>query len=714
MTQLRNCTPTAPVSTLKRIQSPAAMDAKALAIGDPLLYINRELSMLEFNRRVLEQAKDESNPLLERLKFLCIASSNLDEFFEIRVAGLKEQLAFGAGQAGPDQMSLPEQLRAISSGAHGLVAEQYRVLNEVMLPALADEDIHFLKRGEWNSRQGAWVRRYFNRELLPMLSPIGLDPSHPFPRILNKSLNFLISLEGADAFGRNSVIAIVQAPRSLPRIINIPEGFASGSHEFVFLSSIIHAHVDDIFPGMEVKGCYQFRVTRNSDLFVDDEEVDDLLQALEGELHQRRFGDAVRLEVAAECPAQMVSLLRQEFDLQDPDIFSCDGPVNLTRLMAVFDMIERPDLKFPPFVPGRPARLPQGSDVFDVIRRGDLLLHHPFQSFTPVTDFLYQAARDPAVLAVRQTLYRTGPDSPVVEALLEAARKGKEVTVVIELKARFDEEANIELATRLQEAGAHVVYGIVGHKTHAKMILVVRREGKVLRRYVHLGTGNYHPRTARLYTDYGLFTCDNTIGVDVQKIFHMLTAPGRAGKLKKLLQSPFTMHSTILELIKRETRNARAGRPARIIVKMNALSEVQTINALYEASQVGVKIDLIIRGVCALRPGIAGISDNIRVRSIVGRFLEHARVFYFHNDGDDEIYLSSADWMGRNFFNRIETCFLIEDKRLHQRIFKECMNNYLADNTRAWLLRSDGTYARLKAGTARQRDAQQVLLSDLV
>ncbi|MGE0859025.1 MAG: polyphosphate kinase 1 [Gammaproteobacteria bacterium] len=689
------------------------MDAKSLRIGDPELYINRELSLLEFNRRVLEQSKDQGNPLLERLKFLCIASSNLDEFFEIRVAGLKEQVAFAAGQTGPDQMSAQDQLRAISAGAHALVAEQYRVLNDELLPALAEQNIHFLKRSEWNARQAAWVRRYFNRELLPMLSPIGLDPSHPFPRILNKSLNFLVSLEGTDAFGRNSVIAIVQAPRSLPRIINIPEDHASGPHEFVFLSSIIHAHVDDIFPGMEVKGCYQFRVTRNSDLFVDDEEVDDLVKALEGELQQRRFGDAVRLEVASECPRQMIALLKQEFDLQDPDIYTCQGPVNLTRLMAVFDMIDRPDLKFPGFTPARPNRLPQGSELFDVIRRGDVLLHHPFQSFAPVLDFLYQAARDPAVLVIRQTLYRTGPDSPVVEALLEAARKGKEVTVVIELKARFDEEANIELATRLQEAGAHVVYGIVGHKTHAKMILVVRREGKVLRRYVHLGTGNYHPRTARLYTDYGLFTCDNAIGVDVQKLFHMLTAPGRAGKLKKLLQSPFTMHRTIIELIQRETRRARAGLPARIIAKMNALSEVQVIDALYAASQAGVKVDLIVRGVCALRPGLPGISDNIRVRSIVGRFLEHARVFYFLNGEDDEIYLSSADWMGRNFFNRIETCFLVEDRRLHQRILKECMNNYLADNTRAWLLQSDGGYERVRPGKAKPRDAQQVLLEEL-
>ncbi len=689
------------------------MDAKTLQIGDPELYINRELSLLEFNRRVLEQAKDDSNPLLERLRFLCIASSNLDEFFEIRVAGLKQQVAFAAAQFGPDQLPPTEELRAISVTAHALVEEQYRVLNDELLPLLGEQGIQFLKRSEWNARQAAWVRRFFNRELLPVLSPIGLDPSHPFPRILNKSLNFLVSLEGTDAFGRNSVIAIVQAPRSLPRIINIPEGHAAGPNEFVFLSSIIHAHVDDIFPGMSVTGCYQFRVTRNSDLFVDDEEVDDLLAALEGELHQRRFGDAVRLEVASECPQEMTSLLMHEFNLLEQDIYSCNGPVNLTRLMAVPDMIERPDLKFPPFTPGRSLRLTRNHDLFDVIRRGDVLLHHPFQSFTPVTDFLFQAARDPDVLVIKQTLYRTGPDSTIVQALLEAARRGKEVTVVIELKARFDEQANIELATRLAEAGAHVVYGIVGHKTHAKMILVVRREGKQLRRYVHLGTGNYHAQTARVYTDYGLFTCDNTMGVDVQKIFHQLTAPGRAGKLKKLLQSPFTMHKTVLELINREAEHARAGKTARIIVKMNALSEVQTINALYEASQAGVKIDLVIRGVCALRPGIEGISDNIRVRSIIGRFLEHARVFYFLNDGNAEIYLSSADWMGRNFFNRVETAFLIEDKRLHQRILKECLNNYLSDNTRAWLLRSDGSYARSKPGSARPRDAQQRLLEAL-
>ena len=647
------------------------------------------------------------------MKFLCIASSNLDEFFEIRVAGLKQQVAYGSESAGPDQLTPNEQLKRISEAAHELVREQYRVLNEELIPLLAEEHIHFLKRAQWNAKQVSWVKRYFNRELMPVLSPIGLDPSHPFPRILNKSLNFLVSLDGKDAFGRNSGIAIVQAPRALPRIINIPETYAGGRHEFVFLSSIIHAHVDDIFPGMRATGCYQFRVTRDSDLFVDDEEVEDLLRALEGELDQRRFGDAVRLEVADDCPPEMIHLLQHEFNLAETEIFTCKGPVNLTRLMAVPEMIERPELKFPAFTPSRPRRLAIASDMFAIIRRGDVMLHHPFESFVPVIEFLRQAASDPDVLVIKQTLYRTGPDSPVATALIDAARAGKEVTVVVELKARFDERANIELAARLQEAGAHVVYGVVGHKTHSKMILVVRREGKQLRRYVHLGTGNYHPSTARLYTDYGLFTCDGAIGIDVQKIFHQITAPGRTGKLKKLLQSPFTLHKTMIEFIEREAKNARAGKPARIIAKMNALIEVGIIQALYEASRAGVKIDLIIRGVCALRPGIENVSENISVRSIVGRFLEHTRVFYFLNDNQEEVYLSSADWMGRNFFNRIETCFIIEDRRLRDRIIKRGLTAYLGDNTRAWQLRSDGTYVRAKPGSARPRDAQQILLGEL-
>lgn len=658
---------------------------------------------------MVEQAKDQTNPLLERLRFLCIASSNLDEFFEIRVAGLKQQVNYKAVQLGPDQLSATEQLQRISTTAHRLVAEQYRILNEELIPALSHEGIGLMHQDQWSMRQRSWVRRHFYGELMPVLSPIGLDPSHPFPRILNKSLNFLVSLEGADAFGRNSGIAIVQAPRALPRVIAMPTELANGRLEFVLLSAIIQAHVEDLFPGMRVTGCYQFRVTRNSELFVEDEEVEDLLRALEGELHQRRFGDAVRLEVSDECPEQLTRLLQNEFGLGEDDIYHCQGPVNLQRLMTVPDFISRPDLKFPAFIPSRHRRTPINADLFDVVRRGDLVLHHPFQSFAPVIEFVRQAASDPHVLVIRQTLYRSGADSPIVKTLVEAARAGKEVTVVVELKARFDEQANIELAHQLQEAGAHVVYGVVGYKTHAKMLLVVRREGKQLRRYAHLSTGNYHPQTTRSYTDFGLFTCNNTIATDVQRIFQQLTAPGRTGRLKKILQSPFTLHSGILALIQRELEHARQGRPARIVAKMNSLVEVQIITALYAASNAGVSVELIVRGVCALRPGLPGVSENIRVRSIVGRFLEHSRVFYFQNDDAPEVYLSSADWMGRNFFNRIETCLPIEERRERERVIKEGLESYLLDNTRAWELGSEGAYTRVASGGSPQ-DAQLQLL----
>ncbi len=689
------------------------MDAKTVDLSDPSLYINRELSLLEFNRRVLAQARDRSHPLLERLRYVCITSSNLDEFFEIRVAGLKQQVAYGATSTGPDKLKPAEQLRRISAVAHELVSDQYEVLNNELIPELEREGIRFVPQKRWNAKLSAWARRYFNRELMPILSPVGLDPSHPFPRILNKSLNFLVALDGSDAFGRTSPVAIVQAPRALPRIIAVPESAASVPHEFVYLSTIIETYVAELFPGMQVAGCYQFRVTRDSDLLVDDEEVEDLLRALEGELHQRRYSDAVRLEAAAGCPDEMISFLTAQFKLDEEDIYQCAGPVNLKRLMEVPDMIDRPDLKFDAFQPAWPRRMPSGSSIFEVIRKGDLLLHHPFESFVPVIEFLRQAAADPDVLVIKQTLYRTGPDSPIANRLVDAARAGKEVTVVVELKARFDEAANIELANRLQEAGAHVVYGVVGHKTHAKMILVVRREGRSLRRYVHLGTGNYHPHTARLYTDYGLFTSDNAIGMDVQKLFHQLTAPSRTGKLKKLVQSPFTLHSSVLAKIAREAEIAHEGRPARIMAKMNSLIEPQVIKALYEASRAGVKIDLIVRGVCSLRPGLKGVSDHITVRSVVGRFLEHTRVFYFLNDGEPDVFMSSADWMGRNFFSRIEVAFPIEDRRQRERVIKECFNNYLSDNTRAWALHADGTYARVKPGNAKPKNAQQRLIKML-
>ena len=680
-------------------------------LKSPELYINRELSLLEFNRRVLEQSLDENNPLLERLRFLCIASTNLDEFFEIRVAGLAQQVKYGSVQTGDDNLSPVEVLRRISETAHELVVEQYRILSDVLIPALAKEKIRILRRAQWKPKLTRWVKRYFNRELLPVLSPIGLDPAHPFPRVLNKNLYFIVELEGKDAFGREGGYAIVQAPRSLPRVIAVPKEHSVKTDDFILLSSVLHAFVGELFPGMVVRDCYQFKVTRNSDLFVDDEEVDDLLRALEGELPSRRFNEAIRLEVAKNCPEDISSFLLRQFNLSDDALYKVNGPVNLNRLLQLHDLIDRPDLVFPGFTPDLPPRLLKNNNIFETLHNGDILLLHPFQSFAPVVDFLKQAANDPAVLSIKQTLYRTGDDSAIVKALKQAARNGKEVTVVIELRARFDEEANIELASDLQEAGAHVVYGVVGYKTHAKMIMVVRRQGRSLRRYVHLGTGNYHARTARLYTDYGLLTADQAVAEDVNKLFHQMTGLGRATKLKKLLQSPFTLHKSLLEFIRAEAANARAGKEARVIAKMNALVESEIIRALYEASNAGVKIDLIIRGICCLRPGIKGVSENIHVRSIVGRFLEHTRIYYFYNNGDPHLYGASADWMQRNLFHRVEACFPIEEKRPRDQVIKLGLMNYLSDNMQAWILQSDGSYRRAKLGSnAKPRSAQQTLL----
>ena len=681
-------------------------------LTSPELYINRELSLLEFNRRVLAQARDEEVPLLERLRFLCIANSILDEFFEIRVAGLKQQEAYGATQRGPDNLSPSEQLRLLRPLAVALVDEQYRILNDVLLPQLDLNRIRLLAEKDWNPKQQQWIKRFFNRELAPIISPIALDPAHPFPQPLNKSLTFIVALEGDDAYGRRSGRAIVQAPRALPRVIRLPESCATSEYEFVLLSSVIEAHVDVLFSGMTAAGCFQFRVTRNSDLFVDLEEVDDLLRALEGELPSRRFGDAVRLEVADDCPDELTAFLAAQFQLNRDDVYRCSGPVNLMRMATIPDLVERPEFKFPGFTPQVPERLRSSADIFESIRAGDVLLLHPFESFAPFIDFLRQAAADPQVLSIRQTLYRTGLESAVVEALTNAAASGKEVLVVIELRARFDEEANIELANHLQSVGVQVVYGVVGHKTHAKMSMVIRREGRSLRRYVHLGTGNYHQRTTRHYTDYGLFTCDTEIGEDVQQLFQQLTSMGKAGRLKKLLQSPFTLHKSILQMIEREADRARAGEPAQIFAKMNSLIEPQVIQALYSASQAGVKIDLVVRGICSLRPKIKGVSDNIRVRSIIGRFLEHTRMFWFLNGNDPALYLSSADWMGRNFFNRVETCFPIEDARLRDRILREC-RYYLSDNCQAWVLGADGVYEQLRPGAAKRRSAQETLLLEL-
>jgi len=659
----------------------------------PQQYLNRELGQLEFNRRVLAQAEDAAVPLLERLKYLCIVSSNLDEFFEIRVAGLKEQIKLGSAAVSTDGLTAQQSLQRVRDGAHQLIERQYQVFNKTLVPALAGQGIKFLRRTQWNDAQKTWVKDLFFREVMPVLTPMGLDPAHPFPRVLNKSLNFAIELQGKDAFGRNSARAIVQAPRVVPRTILMPPELSGCEYGFVFLSSILHAHVGELFSGMEVLGCYQFRVTRNSDLFVDEEEVKNLRLSLQGELPQRHFGDAVRLEIADNCSGPIAELLLREFNLAPEDLYRVHGPVNLVRLMGIPDRVARDDLKFPAFTPGVPGVLQKkGSDMFKVIRKNDVLLHHPFQSFKPVIDFIQQAASDPNVVAIKQTVYRTGVDSSLMEALIAAAQRGKEVTVVVELLARFDEEANINWATRLEHVGAHVVYGVVGHKTHAKMLMVVRREDGKLRRYVHLGTGNYHPRTARFYTDFGLFSCNEKLCADVNEVFGQLTSLGKARALNYLWQSPFSLHSEVLRAIQNETQLAKAGKIARIIAKMNALLEPETINALYEASQAGVKIDLVVRGVCALRPGVKGLSEHIKVRSVIGRFLEHSRIFYFRNDLKHDVYLASADWMDRNFFRRIEVCFPVLDKKLKKRVIDEGLKIYLQDNTQAWDMDGEGHY----------------------
>lgn len=681
-------------------------------LDNPEFYINRELSLLQFNLRVLEQAMDDRHPLLERLNFLLIFSGNMDEFFEIRVAELQNRLESGTGQPGPDGLLPAEILERISEITHEAVNREYHILNDIILPALSDEGVNFLRREDWTETQEAWVKRYFRERIYPVLTPIAIDPAHPFPRLVNKSLNFIVPLDGKDAFGRQTGLAIVPAPRSLPRLIRMPDEIcADGNDNFVFLSSMIHAHVSDLFPGMKATGCFQFRVTRNADLEVD-EDVDDLASALKGELLLRRYGDEVRLEVADNCPRHLTDYLLKKFELGENDLYEVNGPVNLARM---FTDIQRPRLRYSPFTPKIPTAIKNSDSTFHAIENRDILLHHPFESFSPVINFLAESARDPKVLAIKQTLYRTGINSEILDHLETAARNGKEVTVVIELRARFDEESNIEGARRLQEAGAIVVYGIVGYKTHAKMTLVVRRSQEGIRRYVHLGTGNYHVKTTKLYTDYGLLTADEGVCQDVHKIFLELTGMGKAARLKHLKHAPFTLHSSMLELIEFETEQAKRGKPARIIAKCNALTEKQIMQALYRASQAGVQIDLIIRGICCLRPGIIGLSENIRVRSIIGRFLEHTRIFYFHHGGDEQIFLSSADWMDRNLFNRVETCFPINDPALRKRVIRDGLKTYLDDNCQSWLLESDGSYTFNRSAASEEdcHPAQEVLLGRL-
>lgn len=679
-------------------------------LRSPSLYFNRELSQLDFNFRVLAQAQDERVPLLERLKYLCISCTNLDEFFEIRAGTLRHAKDLGFG-ASADGLAPSTVLTRIHERAADLVAAQYECWNRVLRPALNDAGLRVMGRDAWTPAQTEWLREYFRNEILPVLSPLGLDPAHPFPKILNKSLNIVVVLEGRDAFGRAGHLAIVRAPRSLPRIIQLPEAISGGAHDFVFLSAMLATFVDELFPGMQVKGAYQFRVTRNSELLVDEEEVDNIALALRDELVGRGYLRAVRLEIAEQCPPAIVQALLHNFELNENAVYRINGPVNLSRVLQIYDLVQRPELKFPPYTP----RVPAGVDtMFKTVAERDMLLHHPFDSFAPVLELLKQAAEDPNVLAIKQTLYRAGKDSPIVEQLVQAARNGKDVTVVVELRARFDEEANLGLADRLQEAGVQVVYGVVGFKTHAKMMLIVRREGQKLRRYVHLGTGNYHSGTARVYTDFGLITADPRIGSDVHMIFQQLSGLAPSLKLECLLQSPFTLHEGLLDRIAREASHALAGRPGRIIAKLNALNEPQVIRALYKASQAGVQVDLIVRGACTLRPGVPGISDHIRVRSIVGRFLEHHRVYWFGNGGAPELFCSSADWLERNLLRRIETGFPILDDRAAERVFDEALENYLTDNLNAWTLSPDGEYRLVQPAEGEPlHSAQSALLARL-
>jgi len=672
----------------------------------PEHFINRELSLLEFNRRVLAQALDESIPLLERLRFLTISSTNLDEFFEVRKASHQERLTLRSSSIGFDGRSTHQLLDDISTEAAKLVREQYEVLNDVLLPLLASEGIQVLKRQLWTPDQAAWIQGFFGKEVEPILTPVGLDPSHPFPKILNKSLNFIVIVEGEDAFGRDTGLGVVQVPRALPRLISLPPSVRGGELAFVLLSSIIHAHVETLFPGMRVVGCHQFRVTRNSELWVDDEEVENILEALEGELPERKYAEAVRLEVAADCPEKVVRFLRQRFELENSDVYRVQGPVNVGRLDVLHGMVDRPDLKYPPLTPRIPRDLTRAEEPFAAIRERDILLHHPYESFAPVIELVRRAAADPDVLAIKQTLYRTERNSAIVAALVGAARNGKQVVAVVELRARFDEAENIDLANQLQEVGAQVVYGIVGYKTHSKMTLIVRREPDGLVRYVHLGTGNYHARTARTYTDLGFLSADPRIAEDVHQVFHRLTGLGATRPLQLLLDAPFTLRQDMRRRIRQEAENARAGRPARIIAKMNALTEVNTIRALYEASRAGVKIDLIVRGACCVRPGIPEVSENIRVRSVLGRFLEHSRLFYFEDGGRGAVFASSADWMSRNLYRRVETCFPILDPALKKRVIEEDLMVYLGDDVAAWELQPDGTHR----STGGSQDPQQVIL----
>jgi polyphosphate kinase len=680
--------------------------APVVDFRDPKYFINRELSWLEFNQRVLDQALDESNPLLERLKFLCIVSSNLDEFFEVRVAGLKQQRQTHTHETGPDGVSATEALARISERVRRLVDDQYACWRDHLQPQLAAQRIQFHSSGALPPVEKAHFDEFFEKQVYPVLTPLAIDPVHPFPQLLNKSLNVIVELEGE---GLETDIAVVQVPRILPRVVPFSKS-EPGTENYVFLGGVIQRHVGQLFKGVKVKGAHLFRVTRNSNLYFDEEEVQNLLHAIEAELRRVNRGAAVRLEVQHDCPKHVVQRLTELFNLTEEDVFRIDGPLNLTRLMPLALQIDRPDLRYKRFAPNTVVSLEQESDLFFHIRKGDILLHHPYDNFQTVVDFLALAAEDPHVLAIKQTLYRTSSDSPIVQSLIEAARNGKQVTVVIELKARFDEAANIKWARAMREAGVDVVYGVTGLKTHAKAALVVRSEGDGIRRYAHLGTGNYHPSTARIYTDLGMLTCREEVTTDLAELFNLLTGVSKFEGMRELLVAPFNLQPKLVELIDQETRNAVAGKPSGIYAKMNALIEEGVIAALYRASCAGVPVRLLVRGMCALRPGVKGVSENIEVRSIVGRFLEHSRIYRFENAGAPALYLGSADWMQRNLFRRVETVFPVLAPGMRDHV-EEILEWFWKDNVTARRMLPDGTYVPCRTD-ASPFDAQAEFLAD--
>ncbi len=679
----------------------------------PENFINRELSWLEFNRRVLEEAQDATQPLIERVKFLSIFSSNLDEFFEIRVAGIKQQIESETSDVGPDGLSPTETFNAIQRVAHELVATEYALWNDEIAPALARNNIRIHEVAQLNTKRAAWARRYFQEEVFPMLTPLAVDASHPFPQLLNKSHNLLVRARTTQR-GGELLHAIVQVPRVLPRLILMPRGKGEDEPwDYIYLASLIKNHIGDLFPGLILDGVHAFRVTRNSDLYIDDEEAENLLRSIEHELRRSSRGDAVRLEVEEDCPRDFRELLMEFFDLSEADVYRASRPLSMTHLLPLVTNDAFARLKDRVYQPVRDPALPPHANIFEIMRKQDVLLHHPYESFDPVVELVELAAADPQVLALKITLYRTSGDSPIVEALIKAAAAGKQVTALVELRARFDEAANIQWARRLEEAGAHVVYGVVGLKIHCKALLIVRRDADRLRQYVHLGTGNYHPRTARIYTDFSLFTTNPKMTDELAIVFNTLTGLAGYPGLKKLMVSPFDMSSRLLALIERERANAAAGKPARIIAKLNALVDQEIIEKLYEASCAGVKIDLIVRGICCLRPQVPGLSENIRVVSIVGRFLEHSRVYYFENAGNHVLYLSSADWMPRNLVRRVEVAFPIEAPELRKEVIELVLPAFLKDNVKARELQPDGTYKRLHPGEGEKASQAQLLFRQI-